>query len=68
MKSYTRISDEKDARWHAIRHRIQMDRLRLDTERLRIAEERNRVAKSTAHPSVCSHCGHALNQGSQKRR
>lgn len=53
MSGYVRISDEKDARWHAIRHQITMDRLREK-------EERDRVARTIARPHLCPHCGHAL--------
>jgi hypothetical protein len=53
MNGYVRISDEKDARWHQIRHGIRMDRLREDAER-------NRVTRAITKPDRCPHCGHPL--------
>ena len=57
MSGYVRISDEKDARWHAIRHQIAMDRFREK-------EERDRIVRKIARPNICPHCGHALNSQS----
>jgi hypothetical protein len=58
MSEYVRVSDEKNARWHAMRHKINMGRL-LE------AEERARVARTIAQPDTCPHCGHALNPRSR---
>ena len=60
MSGHIRISDEKDARWHEIQHRIRMDHLRHEAERLRIEEERDRVMRAIARTDRCPHCGHAI--------
>jgi hypothetical protein len=66
MSGHVRISDEKDARWHKIQHRIRMDHLRHDAERLRIAEERDRVMRRIARADRCPHCGHTIDPQSSK--
>jgi hypothetical protein len=53
MSGYVRISDEKDARWHTIQHRIRMDRLRE-------LEERDRVMRKITRADLCPQCGHPL--------
>lgn len=50
MNGYVRVSDEKTARWHQIRHQITMNRLRE-------GEERNRVQRAINRPDRCPHCG-----------
>jgi hypothetical protein len=59
MSRYVRISDEKDARWHAIRHQIAMDRLR---ER----EHRDQLARQRSRPDVCPQCGNTLDACQRK--
>jgi hypothetical protein len=53
MSRYVRISDEKNARWHEIQHRIRMDQLHE-------LEERTRVLRTIACIDRCPHCGHAI--------
>ena len=60
MNTYIRISDEKDARWQAIRHRINMDRLRESADRLHETKDRETLARQRARPDYCPHCGHAF--------
>jgi hypothetical protein len=60
MSGYVRISDEKDARWHAIQHRIRLDRLHE-------LEERDRIRRKLAKPDSCPHCGHAIDPHVLKR-
>jgi hypothetical protein len=59
MSGYVRISDEKDARWHEIQHRIRMDHLRE-------LEERSRVLRTIARADRCPRCGHAIGTQSSK--
>jgi hypothetical protein len=66
MSRYGRISDEKNARWHEIQHRIRMNQLRHDAERLKIVEERDRVMRAIACVDTCPHCGHSIALRSSK--